>query len=131
MDGWKDALVAGLGGGALYGFLDGFLSGFLGQTPIAGVGITLKDVATILLSKFAADKTSGMLSTAFKGAVVIGIYKVVYPQFIEPLIKGFIPKPTTTAPITTAPTPTAPAPTVSPLILKAQSYIASKTGVWM
>ena len=118
MDDWKDAFIAGLGGGALYGIVDGFLTNFLGTTPLAGTAITLKDIATILLSKLAADRTSGMLQTAFKGAVVIGIYKVVYPQFVEPLIKGFLPS-TGGETVTT---------TESSALERAQAYVYAQGG---
>jgi len=53
------------------------------------LGITLKDLLTLLITKYFADRTSGTWKTIFEGATVIGVYKVFYPGFIEPLIKGF------------------------------------------
>jgi hypothetical protein len=88
--GWKNYLIAGLGGGALYGIADAFLSGIKAEGQV--LGITLKDLLTLLITKYFADKTSGTWKTVFEGATVIGVYKVFYPGFIEPLIKGFLPK---------------------------------------
>jgi hypothetical protein len=88
--GWKNYLIAGLGGGAFYGIADAFLSGIKAEGQV--FGITLKDLLTLLITKYFADKTSGTWKTVFEGATVIGVYKVFYPGFIEPLIKGFLPK---------------------------------------
>jgi hypothetical protein len=118
MEDWKDVFVAGLGGGAIYGVVDEFLTPMLGTGALAGTAITLKDVATILLCKYGADKTSGMLQTALKGAVVIGIYKVVYPQFIEPIISRFVGRITGTTTTSTTTTETS-----------LESYVTQKYGV--
>lgn len=89
---WKDLFIAGLGGGAAHAVADQFLGQMLPGNAIAGTGMALKDVALILLGKYGAGKTKGMMSQALEGMAVIGIYKVVYPQFIEPLIGGIVPK---------------------------------------
>jgi hypothetical protein len=88
--GWKNYLIAGLGGGAFYGIADAFLSGLKAEGQV--LGITLKDLITLLITKYFADKTSGTWKTVFEGATVIGVYKVFYPGFVEPLIKGFLGK---------------------------------------
>ena len=126
MEGWKEALLAGLGGGALYGVVDGFLGRFLGGQAVFG-GITLKDVATIFLSKWASEKVpQDWLRAMFKGAVVIGIYKVFYPQFVEPLIRQFL-----GGFVGGAPTPS-PAPTTAPSpVDKARAYIATRSAYLM
>lgn len=87
---WKDLFVAGLGGGAIHAVTDMVLSQVLagfGQS-IGGTGLTLKDIALILIGKYGADRTSGMFSTALTGMAVIGIYKVVYPMLIQPIVGG-------------------------------------------
>ena len=80
MEGWKEAFVASLGGGLIYQISDSILSSFLGGYAVAG--ITLKDIALILLTKYGADRTGGMLSLALRGATIIGLYRIVYEQFI-------------------------------------------------
>jgi hypothetical protein len=88
MDDWKQYLVAGFGGGAIEELTDQLIGQFFkGLGQIAG--IELKDVIMVFLMKFAADKTSGLISTAFKGAGIIALYKLLYPQFIKPLLAGF------------------------------------------
>jgi hypothetical protein len=100
--GWKNYLIAGLGGGAFYGIADAFLSGIKAEGQV--LGITLKDLLTLVITKYLADKTTGTWKTVFEGATVIGVYKVFYPGFIEPLIKGFLPKQETTATSTSSST---------------------------
>jgi len=47
---------------------------------------------------------------AFEGATVIGIYKVFYPNLVEPLVKGFLGKKEETTTTTTTTTTTCPSP---------------------
>jgi hypothetical protein len=102
--GWKNYLIAGLGGGALYGITDTILAGVKAEGQVLGVG--LKDLLTLLASKYFADRTSGAWKVAFEGATIIGIYKVFYPNLVEPLIKSFLgKKEVTTTTTTTCPSP--------------------------
>jgi len=121
--GWKNYLVAGLGGGAFYGIADAFLSGIKAEGQI--LGVTFKDLLTLLITKYLADKTTGTWKTVFDGAVVIGVYKVFYPGFIEPLIKTFLPKKEETTTTSTA-TATTTSPCAS-ATEAAQAYIASSS----
>jgi hypothetical protein len=116
--GWKNYLIAGLGGGAFYGIADAFLSGIKAEGQV--LGITLKDLLTLLITKYFADKTSGTWKTVFEGATVIGVYKVFYPGFIEPLIKGFLGKKEETTTTSTSSSTTCPSATEA-----AKAYIGS------
>ena len=89
MEGWKEAFIASLGGGLIYQVTDSILSTFLGGYPLAA-GITLKDVALILLTKYGADRTRGMLSEALKGATVIGLYRIIYERFVSPSVSSMV-----------------------------------------
>jgi hypothetical protein len=102
LKGWRNYLIAGLGGGAFYGLTDAFLSGIKAEGQV--LGVTIKDLLTLMITKYFADRTSGTWKTVFEGATVIGVYKVFY-GFIEPLIKGFLGKKegaTTASPSTTS-----------------------------
>ncbi len=85
---WKNIFVAGLGGGAIHGIvqplLKNALANFGGNTAIAGM--QLSDIALILLGKFGADKTKGMMSTALKGMAIIGVYDALYTNFLSGMI---------------------------------------------
>jgi hypothetical protein len=104
--GWKDYLVAGLGGGAFYGIVDAIMSGVKAEGQV--LGVALKDLLTLLVSKYLADKTSGAWKVVFEGATVIGIYKVFYPNLVEPLIKGLLGKKEGTTTTTTTTTCSSP-----------------------
>jgi len=83
----KEYLIAGLGGGAVHAITDGFLTQWLsGYGAIAGMSV--KDVALILLAQYGARKTKGMIKTSLDGMGIIGVYKVLYPQFIAPIVSG-------------------------------------------
>jgi hypothetical protein len=116
--GWKNYLIAGLGGGTFYGIADAFLSGIKAEGQV--LGITLKDLLTLLITKYFADKTSGTWKTVFEGATVIGVYKVFYPGFIEPLIKGFLGKKEETTTTSTSSSSACPSATEA-----AKAYIGS------
>jgi len=111
--GWKEYLVAALGGGAIYEITDQLALRFLGLGTIAG--ISLKDVILILLNKYLAEKTSGTWRSVFQGATVIGLYKVVYQQFVKPIISGVV---SGVVPTTQPSAPT------NEALMAAQSYIA-------
>jgi hypothetical protein len=120
MEGWKELLIAGLGGGAIQEFLDQFVSMLPGQIA----GIQLKDIASIFLFKYLADKTSGNWRTLFQGAGVIALYKSVYANFVKPMLSGILGgvAPTTTTTTTT----TAPVTKGGSALAAAQLYVASK-----
>jgi hypothetical protein len=115
--GWKEYLIASLGGGAVYEITDQLASRFLGLGTIAG--LSLKDILLILLNKYLAEKTSGTWRSVFQGATVIGLYKVVYQQFVKPIVSGVVGG--VTGAVQQAPT----APT-NEALMAAQSYIASE-----
>jgi len=114
--GWKEYLVASLGGGAIYEITDQLASRLLGLGTIAG--ISLKDILLILLNKHLAEKTSGTWRSVFQGATVIGLYKVVYQQFVKPVISAVVGGVTGAVQQPTTPTNEA--------LMAAQSYIASE-----
>lgn len=86
MEGWRELLVAGLGGGAIHAISDSLLSKFVPAGEVFGV--TFKDIALIFLGKWGSERVGGDLSTALKGMAVIALYKSVYPKFVQPLISG-------------------------------------------
>jgi hypothetical protein len=118
--GWKNYLIAGLGGGAFYGIADAFLAGAKLEGQV--LGVTIKDLLTLLVTKYFADKTSGTWKTVFEGATVIGVYKVFYPGFIEPLVKGFLGTKQGTTTTTTTSTSTSPCESATEA---AKAYISS------
>ena len=86
MEGWKELLIAGLGGGAVQELLDQFIARFIPGGQFAG--IELKDIASIFLFKYLADRTSGNWKTLCQGAALIALYKAVYPAFVKPMLSG-------------------------------------------
>jgi len=116
MEGWKELLVAGLGGGAVQELLDQFISRLLPGQAIAGV--QLKDIASIFLFKYLADRTSGVWKTVLQGAAMIALYKSVYANFVKPMLSGVLggTTTTTTTPITRGQT----------ALSSAQLYVASR-----
>jgi len=104
VEGWKELLIAGLGGGAVQELLDQFISRLLPPGQVFA-GIQLKDIASIFLFKYLADKTSGNWRTLFQGAGVIALYKSVYANFVKPMISGVLGGAITTTTTTTTTTP--------------------------
>ena len=49
-------------------------------------GLSMKDIALILIGKYGSERTKGLLSQSLYGMAVIGVYKTLYPQFIQPLV---------------------------------------------
>ena len=117
MEGWKELLVAGLGGGAVQELLDQFISRLLPGQAIAGV--QLKDIASIFLFKYLADRTSGVWRTVFEGAAMIALYKSVYANFVKPMLSGVLGGATTT-------TTTTPITRGQTALSSAQLYVASR-----
>jgi len=115
LKGWKEYLVAALGGGAIYEITDQLASRFLGLGTVGG--LSLKDIILILLNKYLAEKTTGTWRTLFQGATTIGLYRVVYQQFVRPVISGVV------GGFMGAQQPSAP---TNEALAAAQSYIASE-----
>jgi len=61
LKGWKNYLIAGLGGGALYGIADAIMAGVKAEGQV--LGVAFKDLLTLLASKYLADRTSGGLES--------------------------------------------------------------------
>jgi hypothetical protein len=116
MEGWKELLIAGLGGGAVQELLDQFIARFI---PGQFAGVQLKDIASIFLFKHLGDRVSGDWRTLCQGAALIALYKAVYPAFVKPLLSGVF----GVAGATTTTTTTAQSPS-DRAALAAQSYIA-------
>jgi hypothetical protein len=112
--GWKELLIAALGGGAVYEITDQFISRALGGLG-AIAGISLKDIALILLGKYLADRMAGDWKNVFQGMALIGLYKVVYPQFVRPLVSGVVGGVVPTTPQA-----------AHPALAAAQSYVATR-----
>jgi hypothetical protein len=110
--GWKELLIAALGGGAVYEITDQFIGRALGGLG-AVAGISLKDIGLILLGKYLADRTTGDWKNVFQGMTLIGLYKVVYPQFVRPLITGIVVGGTAS-----------PQTTTNPALAAAQAYVS-------
>lgn len=89
---WRELFVGGLGGGLFLEVTDQFVGKML---PGQIAGMSLKDIVLILLGKYGADRVSGDWKTALNGMATIGIYKVVYPQFVQPIVKGIVPSTST------------------------------------
>jgi len=116
MEGWKNLVVAGIGGGAIHEIADQFITGAFGQMGNVA-GIPIKDLISIFLFKYGADKTSGNVKILLQGAALIALYRSVYMNFVKPMLGGLVRTSTTTTTITTT--------TPSPLD-KAVAYAATK-----
>jgi len=85
MPDWKALLIGGLGGGAVYELTDRIVGGML---PGQIAGMSMKDLLLIIGSGWYSDKVTGDFKTLLQGMCMIGLYKVIYPQFISPMIAG-------------------------------------------
>jgi len=88
-------LYGGVLGGAAHAVADHYIEQFVpGQTtPIEALGMSIKDILLVYLGVWGAKSTyakKAWQKQSLQGMATIGVYKTLYPQFLEPTITNWL-----------------------------------------